>query len=377
MSQGLDTFVGVAADPYGSLAEWKARTNGKIIGCAPMHVPEEIIHAAGLLPVVLWEGDDPVTEGYTYIQPFFCGFIRGVIDLAVKGKLDFLDGIVGCDECVSTEAIDFLLRRRHLFDYWEFLFLPADHKGDTNKAYVMQEFERLRASLGQYTGRELDDDSLKHSILLYNRNRSLLRKLYELRREKPTVLKASEMYAVVMSSMLMPKEEHNELLENLISELASKESSEQKVRLILSGTLCSAPKSEVLDLIEEAGGVIVDDDLYVGARYFDGDVPTNADPIESLAERYMNLSLRTPTMVDHEHDWGDQLIEMVNRSGSKAVIAFPLKNCDPHQFHYPKVRQKLARSGVPEFFVEMEHEAMALGQIRTRVQAFMEMIGGQ
>jgi benzoyl-CoA reductase subunit C len=241
-----------------------------------MHVPEEIIHAAGLLPVVLWEGDEPVTEGYTYIQPFFCGFIRGVIDLAVKGKLDFLDGIVGCDECVSTEAIDFLLRRRRLFDYWEFLFLPADQKGDTNKAYVMQEFERLRASLGQYTGKELDDDSLKHSISLYNRNRFLLRKLYELRREKPTVLKAREMYAVVMSSMLMPKEEHNELLESLISELASKESSEQKVRLFLSGTLCSAPKSEFLDLIEETGGAIVDDDLYVGARYFDGDVPINA-----------------------------------------------------------------------------------------------------
>jgi len=342
-----------------------------------MHIPEEIIHAAGLLPVVLWEGDEPVSEGYNYIQPFFCGYVRSLVDLAVKGKLDFLDGVVCCDECVSTEAIDFVLRERRLFDYWEFIYLPADQKGDVNKDYITQEFEMFRASLGQYTGKELDDDSLKHSILLYNRNRSLLRKLYELRREKPTVLKAREMYAVVMSSMLMPKEEHNELLETLISEVASKESSERKVRLFLSGTLCAAPRSEVLDLIEETGGVIVDDDLYVGARYFDGDVPVNADPIESLTERYMNLNLRTPTLVDREHDWGDQLMEMVNRSGAQAVIALPLKNCDPHQFYYPRVREKLAQAGTPEFFLELEHEAMSMGQIRTRVQAFMEMIGGR
>jgi len=377
LSRSLDKFVRVTANPYSSLSQWKARTNGKIFGCVPMHIPEEIVHAAGLLPVVLWEGDEPFDEGHAIIQPFFCGFVRGVIDLAVKGKLHFLDGIICCDECVSTEAIDFLLRRRGLFDYFEFLFLPADRKGDTSKVYVMEEFERLRASLAQYTGKEIDDASLEQSIRLYNRNRSLLRKLYGLRREKPTVLKAREMYAIVMSSMLMPKEEHNELLEALISELAAKEAIDGKVRLFLSGTLCAAPRSEVLDLIEDTGGAIVDDDLYVGSRYFEGDVPLHADPIESLAERYVNLSLRTPTLVDHEHDWGHQLVEMVNRSGSQALIALPLKNCDPHQLHYPRVRQKLARAGVPEFFIEMEHEAMSLGQIRTRIQAFMEMIGGR
>jgi len=367
----------VAADPYNSLVEWKARTNGKIIGCAPMRIPEEIVHAAGLLPVVLWERDEPISEGHTYIQTFFCGFVRSVIDMAVKGQLEFLDGILCSDECVSLEAIDNVLRRRDLFDYLEFVWLPAVARGDTNKTYTMQELERLRTSLREYSGKELDDESLRRSIRLYNRNRALLRQLYELRREMPTMLKAREMNAVVMSSMLMPKEEHNELLETLISELASKEGSDQKVRLFISGTLCAAPRNDILDLIEEAGGVIVADDLYVGSRYFDTDVRVNGDPIESLAERYMNMGPRTPTMIDYEHDWGDQLIEMVKKSGAQAMIALPLKNCDPHQFHYPRVREKLTSVGIPEFFLEMEHEAMSLGQIRTRIQAFMEMIGGQ
>ena len=377
MYEGLDRFIRVAADPYATLAEWKTRTKGKIVGYVPMHIPEEIIHAAGLLPVVLWEGDEPITEGHAHIQPFFCGFVRSVVDMAVKGKLDVLDGMICCDECVSTEAIDFVLRRRHLFGYSEFVFLPAVPKGDANKAYVMHELERLRASLRQYTGKELDDESLKHSILLYNRHRALLRKLYQLRQAKPTILRAREMYSVVMSSMLMPKEEHSKLLEKLISEVAPKESTDGKIRIFLSGTLCAAPRGDILDLIEEAGGVVVNDDLYVGSRYFDTDTPVNMKPIEALADRYLNMSLRTPTVVDPDHDYGDQLIEMIKRSGSQAVIVLPLKNCDPHQFHHPRIRKKLAQAGIPEFFLEVEHEAMAVGQIRTRIQAFMEMIGGR
>ena len=377
MEEELGKFLNVTLDPSSYLSEYKQRTDKKIIGCTPMYIPGEIIHAAGMLPVILWESNEPITVAYAHIQPLFCGFIRSIVDIALKGKLDFLDSWVFCDDCLAVRTLDFIVRNEIPTVAYQRLYLPVIIKSPSAKVYTVEEFERFRSSVGEFAGREVSDESLMQSILIYNKNRALLRRLYQLRRTKPGLISAKEVSAIVMSSGLMPKEEHNELLEKLLPQLEGKTApSDNRVKLVLSGGLCQAPRADTLDLIEGGGGVIVDDDLYIGSRYFATDAEVDTNPIESLANRYLNMKLRCPVRSDPEKEWGDQLVDRVKGSQAQGVITLKVRNCEPHMFYAPDVSLKLAEAGIPELILDVEHEEMALGQTRVRVEAFIEVLRG-
>ena len=94
MENVLSKFAEVTSDPYSYVAALKDRKNKKVVGCFPMHVPEEIVHAASLLPVVIWRGNELVTWGHSHVPPYDCGITRTFVDDAVRGKLSFMDGMV-------------------------------------------------------------------------------------------------------------------------------------------------------------------------------------------------------------------------------------------------------------------------------------------
>jgi benzoyl-CoA reductase subunit C len=242
---------------------------------------------------------------------------------------------------------------------------------------LRDELYRFKTSLEKFVEHEITDEALWQSIEVYNRNRRLLRQLYDLRRKNPGLLKAREVLAMVFSSMLMPKEEHSQLLSECLSQMQDTTPSDRSgVRLILAGSLCEAPKVDLLDLLEEVGAVVVDDDLYTGSRYFVQDVDGEGSPMEALARRYEQMLARCPTRIDHENHWGPHLIDMVGRSKAQGVVNWMVKYCEPHNLWYPDVKQSLEKAGIPELLLETDHEIMSLGQIKTRFQVFVEMIGG-
>jgi benzoyl-CoA reductase/2-hydroxyglutaryl-CoA dehydratase subunit BcrC/BadD/HgdB len=128
-------------------------------------------------------------------------------------------------------------------------------------------------------------------------------------------------------------------------------------------------------LIDEAA-IVVDDDLFTGLRYFAKDVAVDRKPIEALADRYLERIPPCPTKVDWETDWTDYIKEMVNRSKAQGVISLLVKFCPPHMLYYPDIRWGLAKAGIPDLLLETEHEVVSLEAVRTRLQAFIETIGG-
>ncbi|PJB38779.1 MAG: benzoyl-CoA reductase, partial [Deltaproteobacteria bacterium CG_4_9_14_3_um_filter_44_9] len=218
---------------------------------------------------------------------------------------------------------------------------------------------------------------LNNSIEIYNKNRSLLKRIYELRKKRPGTIKAREMLAIVHSSMLMDKEEHNSLLESLLPELEGrKEPTGDKIRVVLSGGLCQTPHTAILDLIEETGMVVVDDDIYIGSRYFANDVTLGDNPMESLADRYMKKTPPDPTMGDWNTLWTDYMVDKVKENSAKGMVSLLIKYCPPHLCYYPDIRRRFDKEGIPEVLLEVEHEIVSLEQVRTRLQAFIEVIKG-
>ncbi|MDY6967555.1 MAG: 2-hydroxyacyl-CoA dehydratase family protein [Spirochaetota bacterium] len=379
MENVLNKFAEVTKDPYSHVAEIKDQKGKKIIGCFPMYVPEEIIDAAGLIPVVIWRGNESVTWGHAHVPPYDCGITRSFVDDAVRGKLSFMDGMVfHVRQCLQAGEFPLIIERNVKPEYMKVLYLPPIYQGNAVKSFLMEDLELFKESLEEYTGNKISDESLNKSIETYNKNRSLLERVYEIRRKKPGILKAKDVMQIVWSSMLMPKEDHNKLLTELISKLEDKtvEPAQDKIKVIPVGCLCQTLQFDILNLIEELGMEIPDDDLFVGSRYFANKVSENGNPLESLADRYLQKSPLCPTKGVWDIHWGDEAIKKMKDNNAKGIISIIVKYCPPHACYYPDFKSKMTEKNVPELMFEMEHEVISLEGIKTRLQSFAETLGG-
>ncbi len=331
MENLLEQFEAVASasDPLKYAREWKEKTKGKVVGCMGLYVPEEIIHAAGMLPVILLEKDEPIQKAQAHIQNVMCGYIRSVVDQTVIGDYDFLDSLVAQDACHVIRMMLDIMKRNSNVRRIDPLFFPVSIKKTQSYSYLIKELYSFIARMEEVSGQKITQENLRKSIELFNKHRQLLKEVYRLRREKPAILSAVEVSNIVKSSMVMPKEEHNALLEQLIQELEKAEvKATNKVPLVISASLCETCDSYVLEAIEEAGGVIVDDDLYVGSRYFITEVPEDCPPIEALAYAYVNMVQPCPTRHAPSNNWGEYLtildLTILDTSTALKIAGFSL-----------------------------------------------------
>lgn len=368
-------LVDTVNDPY-ARAKQAAANGQKLIGITPMHFPEELVHASGAYPVVLQEASAPVTTGWSHMFPQFCAFSRTNVDAATKGELHFFDAIVISDMCVQTR-VGFSIASRHINGEPMYLWWPLEADSKRWLPAAMSRLTRLKGKLEATVGVTISDDDLTRSIDLYNRNRELLREIYELRKSNPAALTGRRMQMLVQSGMLLPKDEHNRILEQVIQDVREATAvPSDVVPIYLSGHMCHAIRPEILDLVEDNGGVIVGDDVYVGYRYYAAEVATDRPPMEALALRFIEPGVPCPTKVGSQRNWGDYILEGVRSTGARGVISFLPKHCEPHMFYYPHVKDALSEAGVPHVMIETEHEVVSLEGVRTRIQALMETLKG-
>ena len=290
-----------------------------------------------------------------------------------------MDGMVfHVRQCLQAGEFPLIIERNVKPEYMKVLYLPPIYQGNAVKSFLMEDLELFKESLEEYTGNKISDESLNKSIETYNKNRSLLERVYEIRRKKPGILKAKDVMQIVWSSMLMPKEDHNKLLTELISKLEDKtvEPAQDKIKVIPVGCLCQTLQFDILNLIEELGMEIPDDDLFVGSRYFANKVSENGNPLESLADRYLQKSPLCPTKGVWDIHWGDEAIKKMKDNNAKGIISIIVKYCPPHACYYPDFKSKMTEKNVPELMFEMEHEVISLEGIKTRLQSFAETLGG-
>ncbi|MBI4307694.1 MAG: 2-hydroxyacyl-CoA dehydratase [Chloroflexi bacterium] len=363
--------------------ERKARDRRKAVGCVGLWVPEELIHAVGMLPVVIPPNTAPSTGGNPSLAPFFCAYVRGLEDMAQRGELDFFAGLVMEVCCNAYKAANWALEKNAPgLGPLVIMALPMALEKPGAKRYVLDELRDFLAAVEGIAGQRASEADLRASIRLYNRRRSLLKKLCDYRRARPSVLSARQTVEIVLSGMLIPREEYCDRLEALLATLEDRapsvgEDDSSRVRVILSGSLCEHPEFDLLDLIDELGAAVVDDDLYAGSRYFATPVDESetVHPLEALADAYVNMQVPCPTRYRSRNwGWGDYLVEMAHKARAEGVINITCKFCEPHDVLYPFVRARLERAGIPEMHVESAHEAMASGQVRTRLQAFVEIL---
>ncbi|GAB4346023.1 MAG: (R)-2-hydroxyisocaproyl-CoA dehydratase subunit beta [Candidatus Abyssubacteria bacterium] len=354
------------------LYDFKERTGKKVFGYFCSYTPVELIHAAGIHPVRLFGGTDDITQADTLIQSFVCPFVRGVLDTALKGGFDYLDGIVHAYTCDATCGL-FGIWQRNIKTEFTYMFAPPYLLSEGAVRYYVSELGKLRNALEGYIGGPIPDEAVARSIETYNRQRAVLSRLYAVRAANPSPIAGSETLEAVLCGSIMPPEEHTRMMEDLISEtLRPVGCGQDRYRVFVSGS--ELHDSEILRVIEGTGAAIVGDDLCTGARGFSGLVEGDGEPLEGLARRYLGR-VPCPSRLPFRRRL-EFILEGMRESRAQAVIFIIQKFCDPHLAEHPLLSDALKQAGIPNMLIETEHRVGAnREQIRTRVQGFLEMLG--
>ena len=370
----LAELTEAARQPRSYIGRWRSAHPGQqVVGVLPMNFPREIASAAGTLPVVVQDDRMPVTDGRSLLPEFYCGYTRNLADQAATGRFEGYDAVFMADHCIQLiGAADVM--RAVLPDIPVFFGMLISSMSDTwapaKTAEMMAEF---RAEFGSFTGHPVTDEALRSAIRAHNQDRQLIRRLFDERSSGRASFSPGQLQDIVAASMVMDPVEHYALLADAITQ-AREAPRDDRIRVHLSGHLCHAPKRELLDLIEDSGAVVVDDDLFHGRRYVSTDVDESGDPIEAIARWYAqrNVNIPCPTRVQQDADWDAYLIGAVRSSGAEAVIHLLPKFCEPHMLYYPELRKGLDAAGIPQLLLETEHEGLPAESVRTRVETLVE-----
>lgn len=355
------------------IRSWKEQGK-RVIAFQCTYVPEEIIHAAGMLPIRLTgDSEEPSLEeanAYMYINT--CSFVRGCLDLVLKKRYQFLDGFVSGSTCDCP---------RRLTDVWEhYDFTPFVHIVDvprkmTEAAHELyrEEVQALKTRIEKFFDLEISNGALRKAIETYNQTRRLLRRLYELRKSDHPPITGAEVLEVLNAGFKMPREEFNTVLERLLDEAGRGQRTVRgKFRLMINGSPLNNP--EFIRRIEDLGGLVVVDELCTGVRHWWElvDESPDADPLEALSRRYLN-NFPCPRMYPPGERFS-QVTQLVKDYHVDGVISEVVRYCVHCAHDQPLLKKVLEREGIPVLELSMEYGASGTGQIRTRVQAFLEML---
>jgi len=365
----LETMKGIFDNPKPVLDEWMAEGK-KVVGHRCLYVPEEIIHAAGMLPYPTFGTPEPITKADSYFQPCVCEFIRNLFDLGMDGKFDFLDSMVLCNTCDAV---------RHMQNMWStyidsvpchIINNPQKMFDESGYKFFREELEKFKGLMEDLSGNKITDESLKKSIDLFDETRRLLKELNDLRKRDIPAISGSEFIRVAIATMLMPKEKANPLLKQLIDEVKTREIEDADgPRILLTGSVIDNPT--IIELVEEMGGVVVADDLCTSAKYFWYETKPNSDPMDAIVR--FNLDRSVCACTHPTEDRYDYLQELVKGFNVDGIIYFNIKYCHPFVYESAIFKNKLEEE-TPLLILEMDHSLSGLGQLKTRVQAFIEML---
>ena len=365
-----ETFKELYDSRHEYAKEWKKKTGGKVMGYFCTYVPEEILYAADILPVRILGSHEPQDLTEPHIFGMFCPFCRDCLAQGLKGAYDYLDGIMIAQSCLHIRQAYTSWQMHIPVDYSYYLCAPHHVQSPRAVPFLAGELQEFKKSLEGWLGRKLTDADLDKGIGIMNKNRTLLRRLYELRKQPQSPVTGLEAMYAVVSSQVTDKNEHSRLLEETLKTLeGARPARPTGNRLMLIGS--ENDDTQFVKMVESLGATIVVDDHCTGSRYIWEDVPDGGDRLTAIAQRYIR---RVPCPTK---DWPlrnrlPHILRLAKEYKVEGAILLQQKFCDPHELDTPAIKKLLEENGIPTLFLELD-VTVPVGQFKIRVEAFLEM----
>jgi benzoyl-CoA reductase subunit C len=352
--------------------EWKKRTGGKIMGYFCTYVPEEILYAAGILPVRILGSHEPQDVTEPHIFGMFCPFCRDCLAQGLKNRYDYLDGLMIAQSCLHIRQAYTSWIKHKPVEFEKFLCMP--HKVQSPHAYefLSEELIVFKKEIEQWTGKKITDKDLENAIKIYNENRRLMKQLYDLRKRDNPPITGEDVMEIVIAMQMMDKAEHNKMLKEILTKLENHIPTRPVgSRLMILGS--EDDDTVFMNMVEKCGATFVIDDHCTGTRYFWNEVENGKNPLASIAARYIDR-IPCPSKDWEERKRIPHILNLCKKWNVDGVIIMQQKFCDPHELDFVAIEKSLKDAGYPTLFLEFD-VTVPIGQFKIRVEAFLEMIG--
>lgn len=357
-------------DPdFPTVRRWR-EAGGKVLGHFQVYFPEEIAHAAGMLPVKVRGAPLEARRADSHFGSYLCSILRSSLELALTNRLE-MDMFVTHPICDAARNLAGVWSRNFSYPS-QILYLPQNANSAFAAAYLRDEYARVQRDIEKLVGRRTSDDDLRRSIAVFNENRRLCRELYAIKRETPWLLSVDEAYVLLNVGGMIPREEHNELLKSAVSRLKTRSAKKQDlIRVVFEGGFCEQPPLDLLRVIAQSC-YVVDDDLLIGLRWIQDDVPLDGDPLMNLADAYLNHSSYSPVQHDLRKPKEKMLLQRIKDAGAEAAIITAAKMCEPGLDEQVAYSKALDEASIPYFISEFEEKMTSFDHLQIQLETFVE-----
>lgn len=354
---------------FPTVRRWRER-GGRVLGHFQVYFPEELAHAAGMLPVKVRGAQVERREADSRFGSYICSILRTSLELAMSGRLE-VDMFVTHPICDAARNLAGIWER-NLTTPAQILYLPQNPNSAFAVDYLTEEYRRVLGDIEGIAGTTVTAEALRASIAVYNENRRLLRELYDIKRRTPWLLPVDEAYVLVAIGALIPREEHNELLHAVLPRLRERDGRPQdRMRVVFEGGFCEQPPLDLLHAIAQFV-YVVDDDLLIGLRWITSDVDDVGDPVRGLASAYLEQSSYSPVQHDLRKPKEAMLLERIRGADAQAAIIAAAKMCEPGLDEQVAYAHALDEAGVPYFVTEFEEQMTGFDHLQIQLETFVE-----
>ena len=344
----------------------------QVVGFAP-YAPEELVHAAGLIPMGMWGGRTELKLAKSYLPAFACPIMQANMELGLKGAYQGISAVIIPTMCDTLRCMN---------QNWRFgmkdipmipIVYPQNRTSPASVDYLISEFETVLTILYTITGNMVSEKSMEEAIAVYNQHNAAMREFDTAANDHLDVITPKVRHVVHKSAFFFEKGEHTALVQEIIAglkELPAHHWTGNKI--ILAGILCEP--EEVLDILEENQLAVVADDLAQESRQYRTDTPEKGGG--ALKRLALQWNARYGCSLIHElgKPRGKMLAKMCQETGAQGVISCMMKFCDPEEYDEPYLEADLRKAGIHVMNIDIDPLNHSYEQVRTRVQSFCEML---
>ena len=369
----IQLLVDIASTPGKSVVASAQKTGKAPFGYFPMHAPEELIYAAGFLPVGLWGGKTEIKYADKYLQGFCCTIMKANVEFGITGVYNMLRGVLIPCFCDTLKCV---------CEDWKYavpniplipIVYPQNRRSDGAMEFLVHKFQNVKNDLEVISEHEITDSSLENAFAVYERYRAVMRNFVKVIPDYPLTFDAKTRHLIMKAAHFMDKAVYTDIIEEILHQLPFVEKETFRGLKVIATGLISEP-AEILDIFRENNITIAGDDISHQSRGFRALSPATGSVLERMAGRIAAQKGDT-FLYEASKDKGDMLIEMVRKTNADGIVLFMMKFCDPEEFDYPILKKQMEAAGIPFLYLEVDQQMESYEQLRTRVQSFAEMIG--
>lgn len=375
----VNEFSAIAANPHGQLKAYKEK-GMKCIGVMPYYAPEELVYAAGMMPMGMWGSNKKtISRAKEYCATFYCTIAQLDLEMLLDGTCDLLDGVITPTICDTLRPMSQNIRVA-MSEKMPCIFLahPQFRRPAFGLKFCHDQYTHVKTELEKIRGSEIKDEEIRDAIKVYNKSRKARREFVKLANAHCDVIDPIMRSAVLKASYFMRKDEYTEKLEALNTELrALPEAKWNGVKVVTSGIIVDNPA--LLKIFKDNNVAIAADDVAHESRMIRVDADETGDPMEALCKQFadQDYDVLLYDEASEQNRRGEYVANLVKESGAQGLVLFMQQFCDPEEMEFPYLKKALDAAGIPFIKLGVDQQMRDFGQAATAIQAFADVLAMQ